>query len=143
MSDNNQSATVLAKDIMTAETYAVTGDQTVENIITDLIQKRISGAPIVDSENKVISIVSEADLMKFAAAGGLKRNLSDFLDKLASSENVFKVTEDDSLKDILKYFLINPVRRAIVVDSSNTLQGIISRRDILRSLVESPETVGH
>lgn len=127
--------TLTAQDIMTPNAYSVTTDQTIESIMKDLIDKKISGAPVVDKSKNVISVISEADLMKFAAAGGLKRTVSEFLDKLSSSEKVLKVEKKDLFKNIFKHFLLNPVRRVIVVDSSDKLQGIISRRDILKAFL--------
>ena len=134
-SDKKSIANMTAKEIMTAEAWAVTPDMTVQAIMQELINKKFSGAPVVDSMKKCISVVSEVDLMKFAAAGGIKKQLSDFMDKLVSADNVLKVEKNDPFKEIFKHFLLNPVRRVIVVDSSNKVQGIISRRDILKAFL--------
>lgn len=137
--DKKGVALLTAKDIMTADTYSVTQDLTVQAVMKELIDRQISGAPIIDSMKNCISVVSEVDLMKFAAAGGIKRKIGEFMDKLVSPDKVLKVQKQDVFKDIFKHFLLNPVRRVIVVDSNNKVQGIISRRDILRAFLAVEE----
>ena len=123
------------EDIMTAQAYSVTTDMTVKEVISELIDRKISGAAVVDNMKTVISVISEVDLMKFAAGGGVGRKIGEFMDKLVSPEKILKVQKKDSFKDIFKHFLLNPVRRVIVVDSADKIQGIISRRDILKAFL--------
>ena len=136
-SDSPGVTNLIAENIMTAQTFSVTTDMTVESVIRELIDRKISGAPVVDSTRTVISVISEVDLMKFAAAGGVKRQVGEFMDKLVSQDKILKVEKKDSFKEIFKHFLLNPVRRVIVVDSADKIQGIISRRDILRAFLDA------
>jgi len=54
---------VIVKDIMTKNVITVAKDDTVENVIKLLLEKKISGVPVVDESNKVVGIVSETDLI--------------------------------------------------------------------------------
>lgn len=55
---------VKAKDIMTKEVITVSPDTTVEELGRLLIEKGISGAPVIDSNGRLFGIVTENDLIK-------------------------------------------------------------------------------
>ena len=54
---------VQAKDIMTKEVLTVKEDMTVEEVAKFLIEHRISGTPVVDENDRLKGIVTEADLI--------------------------------------------------------------------------------
>src|SRR5690242_21941343 len=51
------------KDVMTAEVVAVRRDTTFKELAAALRQHRISAFPVVDDHQKVIGVVSEADML--------------------------------------------------------------------------------
>jgi len=55
---------VKAKDIMNTNVISVSPDTTVEELGRMFIDKGISGAPVIDSDNKLCGIVTENDLIK-------------------------------------------------------------------------------
>src|SRR5687767_7191367 len=103
------------ESLMTRKVFYATLDMTVREIIKSLLSNQISGMPVVDSLHKVISVVSQSDLLQFAAVGGLNRKLVDFADKLPSASDVVFVHKNDSFVEVFKKFLTHPVRRVIVV----------------------------
>ena len=127
-------------DIMTPDPYSLNLSQTLRNIITTFIEKKISGAPVVEKGSlKVISVVSESDLMRFAALGSLDQPLSDFSEKLVSSGQLVTVQANDSFAEVFKRFLTKPVRRVLVVDKHMNLVGIVSRRNMIAAFLKSEE----
>ena len=52
------------KDVMTSAVVTVGPDIRVEDVAQLLLDKRISGAPVVDAYQNVIGIVSEGDLIR-------------------------------------------------------------------------------
>jgi len=54
---------VQAKDIMTRKVLTVKEDMTVEEVAKFLIEHRISGTPVVDENDRLKGIVTEADLI--------------------------------------------------------------------------------
>lgn len=122
------------KDIMTAPVRTLSMDMTVRKAIEFLVNNEISGAPLVDNKTgKPITVCSEADLMKFAAMDGLDKYVVEFLDKLPTQ--LFKVKPNDTFAEVFKAFLTRPVRRVLVVDDQGKLQGVVSRRDIIKSFL--------
>ena len=54
---------IQAKDIMTKKVLTVKEDMTVKEVAKLLVERRISGAPVVDKSGKLKGIVTEADLI--------------------------------------------------------------------------------
>lgn len=116
----------------------VTLNDTLRTIITAFIEKKISGAPVVEKNSlKVISVVSESDLMRFAALGGLEQPLSDFSGKLVPAGQLVTVQPDDPFSEVFKRFLTKPVRRVLVLDKDKNIVGIVSRRDMIAAFLKS------
>ena len=130
---------------MTSEVFSVSPEMTVRDAIGLITTKKISGAPVVDSMHKVISVISEGDLLKLAASGALEKTIASCLTKLPKTEKLMTLKKTDTFTDAYKMFLTHPVHRIVITDANGRLQGIVSRSNVLRLLVETksdtpPET---
>lgn len=130
---------ICVKDIMTSKVLKVLPEMTVKEAISLMVKNSISGAPVVDSNDKVMSVVSEGDLLKLATSAGLDKTIFQCLMKLTKTEQLLTAKKTDFFADVYKKFLTYPVHRIIVVDDMGRLEGIVSRSNILRVLVnETP-----
>lgn len=120
-----------AADIMTRNVTTVTEDMNVEDVLKILINKKITGLPVVDAKGKMVGIVSEYDLLKQLSS---KKRLSpsDFQGKMQFSKTVAAITEDTPLQEIVRQFVDARYRRLPVIDNKGVLLGIITRRDLMR-----------
>ncbi len=125
------------KDIMTEKVTMIQFNSTVREGIKLLVNQKISGAPVVEVGNTLLTVISEFDFAKFAAKGGMDSPISDYLKELPSTKNVVTVNKKDSFRDLFKKFLLNPVRRVIVVNDYLTIEGVVARRDILKAFIEA------
>ena len=57
-------ARIKIKDVMTKKPITVLEDHTVEEAAEVLMQKRISGMPVVDAQGQVVGVISQQDLFK-------------------------------------------------------------------------------
>jgi predicted transcriptional regulator len=132
-------ASLKIRDIMTHAPIAVIYSDKIRAIMTLFIDKQISGAPVIEpATGKVLSVVSEADLMKFAAlTHNLDEPLLTFKAKLPATEDLITVESEDPFSEVYKRFITKPVRRVIVIDKSKHLIGIVARRDILKAFLQS------
>jgi predicted transcriptional regulator len=128
-----------AETIMIKDVHTILASLTVREAITLLLKEKISGLPVVDTAGKPISVVSQTDLMKFAATGSMEKPISALLDKLVTADKLIVVLKNDTFKEIFKQFLIKPVRRVLVVDNGGKLHGIISRSTILQAFMDTAE----
>lgn len=96
-----------------------------------LIDHEISGAPVVDSNGKMIGIFTERDCMRVALQvefygmpGGIVRDVMTI--------DIKSVTPDESILNVAEMFIEGSFNRYPVVDNGR-LVGQISRRDVMRA----------
>ncbi len=114
---------MLAKDIMTKKVITVDAETPVQELAQRLLQKAVSGMPVVDNRGKILGVVSEADLL--AKKGRLARDIM--------SEKIFTVGENASVEDIAALMTAEKIKRVLVVGEKE-LAGIVSRADIVRAI---------
>lgn len=131
---------LLVENIMTAQVHFVTPQMSVREAILLLTTNRISGAPVCDVAQKVMSVVSEGDLLKLAASVGMEGKIASALDRLPKFDNLVTAKRNETFTDVYKKFLTKSIHRIIVVDGNGKLQGIVSRSNVLRVLVDSGKT---
>ncbi len=159
---------ILVRDAMERNVVKFKDVDTISYVAEVLRAKKISGAPIIDENDKVIGIVSERDIMKLIEVHSPNINLilpAPFdiielpvrmrleLDELAEgvakaasvligeimTKEVYTVTENVSISDAAKLMDKHDINRLPVVDENDILTGIITRGDIIGALVEKNE----
>ncbi len=146
-----------ARDIMTRDVVTVGPDVTVAEIARVLLQRHISGVPVIE-DGKVVGIVSEGDLIHRQEIGTEKRRGSWWLRLCAGERSpvdfikshgvaardvmthqVVTVTEDAPLDEIADLFEEHHIKRVPVVRNGK-LVGIISRANLLQALASAPRS---
>jgi CBS domain-containing protein len=97
-----------------------------------LLEKHVTGAPVVDGENRVVGILTEKDCLNLLAAGSdadLPRGtVADFM-----TTEVQTIPPSMDVYFCAGLFMNTTVRRFPVVDEGK-LVGAITRFDILRAI---------
>ncbi len=101
------------------------------------IKKGISGAPVVDNMNRVLSVIGEGLVLRLAATEGLDATVARCLPKMPSAKQLIMVQPDDTFSNAYKLFMKNNIHRLPVIDSNGKLMGMISRGTILRIFIEA------
>ena len=121
-------------DIMATRLVTFPPDMNIHEAIRILLEKRISGAPVVDADGALVGVLSKKDCLKivFSARyhddwGGPVR------DFMSAPVETLDATLD--LVSAAQYFLRSEFRRFPVLRDGK-LVGQVSRYDILRSLTE-------
>lgn len=122
-------------DVMTETVHAVNPSMTLREVVELFLTKGISGAPIVDFSGKVISVISQTDLIQFIAVDGMIRTVKEYMARLPKESEVISVRRADQFKDVFKEFLTKPVRRIIVIDNNGKLQGVVSKSNLLKAFL--------
>lgn len=141
-----------AHDIMTRDVMTVKPETPVHDVAALMVEKHISGVPVVGENGVVIGMVSQSDLLHrsevgtepkrkwwfraFADANALAR---DFVkthghkayDVMARS--VVSVREDAELRDVADILDKHRIKRVPVVKDGH-LVGIVTRGDLVRAL---------
>jgi CBS domain-containing protein len=148
---------MLAKTIMTKDVIAVRPEEKVEKVVSILVDNKISGVPVVDEHRHVVGIITEKDLM--IKASELKvpfyvtlfdsiiflenpmrfnntiKKYTAALVKEAMTSKVISVEEDTPVSEIVDIMQKRKINRVPVLRHGKLI-GIITRNDILKSMVE-------
>ena len=127
-----------ASDIMTRPVISAKENASARDVALQLMTGLFSGMPVTNDEGKLVGIVTELDLLKAVQDG---KELVRTTARDIMTPDAVTAREDATVEEfiaIMKEF--NIIRLPIVKDGK--LVGIVSRSDILRSLIE-PEFVTH
>lgn len=116
-----------------AKLITFTPDQSINEIIDIIIEKRISGAPVLDANRKLVGIISERDCLRIIvdqAYHNLPHNAPKVSDYM--TRQVKTLSPESDVVAAATEFLSTPIRRLPVVENG-VLIGQISRIDILRA----------
>ncbi len=140
-----------AQDIMTRDVATVSPDTPVRDIAALMMEKHISGAPVL-TDGRIVGMISESDLLHRAEVGTERKHKWWFRifadsDALAReyakahglkahdimSRYVVSVRDDAELRDVADILDSRRIKRVPVVREGR-LVGIITRGDLVRAL---------
>ena len=123
---------VTVRDYMSAALITFTPDMDILAAINQLIEKRISGAPVVDRQGNLVGVLSEKDCLRVALHASYHGESTGTVAEYMHGE-VKTVDAEANIADVAAMFLRDDYRRYPVIQD-NRLVGQISRRDVLRAL---------
>ncbi len=121
------------RDYMTQKLITFSPDQSVEDVIEDLIRYKISGGPVVNEKNELVGIISEGDCIRHVSESRY-HNLPSENRKVEQhmAKNVETIDGDMNIFDAANKFL-NDRRRRFPIVENGVLVGQISQKDILKA----------
>lgn len=133
--------------VMTSDVVTVPSDASFKEVITTLANHRISGVPVVDAQRHVIGVVTEADLLRRAAAaqgarpGRDQRTMLErseaFTAGEAMSSPAVTTTAGTTVTEAARSICRHGFKRLPVVDPDGWPVGIVSRADLLSVFLRS------
>jgi len=141
-----------ARDIMSVKVVTVGPSTSVRDIAALMVEKGVSGLPVVDDNEKLLGMISEGDLLRrkeihtekrrgrwASFFAGIDKQAREFTkshglraDDIMTRE-VIHVSEGAPLADVVELMERHKVKRLPVL-ANNKLVGIVSRMDVLRAL---------
>lgn len=150
-------ADLTAKEIMNKKVITIKKDASINELSELLVNNKISGVPVLDENGNLAGIVSEGDIIVqnsdlhfpryfklldaiiyLESLNKFKRSLQKHLATKVEDIMTVKVKtagEDTPINEIADIMLDSRVNRLPVMDKNNKLVGIITRADILKSIV--------
>ena len=141
-----------AHQIMTRQVITIAADAPIVDAANTMLDKHISGLPVVDQAGKLVGIVSQGDFIRRAEIGtqrkrgrwlkflvGPGRAASDFVHERGRkvgeimTPDPCTVTEDATLEDIVELMERNNVKRLPVM-RGDRLVGIVTRSNLLQAV---------
>jgi len=125
-----------ARDVMNKRVTAATLRAIGRDLALQLLSGMYSGLPVVDTNNHVLGVVTEFDLLKAVQDG---KDLQTVKAEEIMGHPAVSVEEDDSIESVIDKMTAHHIIRVPVVRNGK-LVGVISRADILSRMIE-PEFV--
>ena len=119
---------MIARDIMTRKVCTIHPEASAQEVAQLLDSHRISGAPVVDADGKLIGIITEADIISKVNRDGLY--VADIM-----SHEVLVVNEETPVSEIAMLLTERKIKRVPVVEDGK-LVGIVSRADIVHAVAQ-------
>ena len=144
---------LMVKDIMRHSVACVTPDDSLKDVANRMFRDRLSALAVVDSENVLVGVISDRDLIK-AALPDYKSLISNLnysmevepFEELLKNEEKIKVsqlyrtdyekaTPNTRIVEIAAMMIFKDVRRVFVVSDDEKLLGVLLRKDIVNMVI--------
>lgn len=117
------------RDVMTADVRTLREATPVEDALDLLITHHISGAPVVDDRGRLVGVITEADLLKLFWEHQA-RTVGEVMTRNPESFHV-----DAPLSEVVDCLMTHHFRRVLIRDQDNVCVGLISRSDLMPSIL--------
>ncbi|MEW6107823.1 MAG: CBS domain-containing protein [Nitrospirota bacterium] len=137
------------RDAMTRDVISVSKFDDISRAVKLLAEKNISGLPVVDRENRVVGIISEADVVSMVGSRRAhtfkellrsvvghplpERKMGHIVGDIMTSPAI-SVYPDAEISEAVRLMDGRRIRRLPVVDKDQRLVGLISRSDIIKAM---------
>lgn len=122
--------------IMTPNLVTVRPDASIEEAIDALLREQISGLLVLDSDDRLVGVITEFALLAIA----YDRRVKNHTVSQHMTRELITVDINDPVNRVADLCIVHRVRRVPVVKEGRVV-GVIARRDVLRALVEDPMAV--
>lgn len=142
---------LFVRDVMTKNVLSISKYEKIMRVANILSEKNISGLPVVDNENKVLGIVTQADILSMVGVSRdhtfkdlLKYMLGESLPECRHGDYAgdimtspaLTISPDATIAEAVRIMTERRIRRLTVVDNKNILIGIVTRADILKAVIQ-------
>ena len=142
--------TVLVRELMTHPVQTVRTDSTLAAAAHIMVTNKVSGLPVVDNDNKIVGIITEADFLRALGVPSHHTNHSVWqtLENMFSHitelpepngvvadlmvTNVTTIDPQQTLHQVLDVMKKNKIKRVVVCDDARHVIGMITRSDLVR-----------
>ena len=134
-------------EIMQREVATVRQGSSLSDAAKLMTQKHVSGLPVVDVDDKLIGILTEADFLSALDIHGesavqdlfetiirrrrTRKHMGTIVDDIMTRDPV-RVGAEDTLQRALELMNKNGIKRLVITDDENRVQGVISRADLIK-----------
>jgi len=121
------------KDIMTKDVISVKRETPIYDAMEIMRKKDITGMPVIEEDMTLVGVITEKDVLRLFYANEEEKNetVGFFMTRPAVSYR-----ENENLRSVCDFMMINYFRRVPVVSKQGKLVGIISRPDIIDYILE-------
>jgi CBS-domain-containing membrane protein len=145
------------RDIMTTQIITLAPDMEIAHATSILLEKRINGAPVVDTQGRLVGILCQSDLIAqqkkfpipslFTILDGFipltyPKHLEKELRKIAATTvsqamtaDPVTITPETEIEEVAALMVDRKFHTLPVVDAAGALVGIVGKHDVLQTLI--------
>jgi CBS domain-containing protein len=151
---------VTAGEIMSSPVVTVRPETPVRQIVELMAQSRISGLPVVDDDQRVLGVVTEADLLekedrpfpepplvswhsrslRLERMLGRYRKATGTVARDVMTENLITAAEETNVQELAHLMLRHQINRILILREGR-LTGIVTRADVLKVFLRSDDSI--
>jgi len=134
------------KDVMTPDVVTVRQGTSLPAAADLMVAKKVSGLPVIDAEDRLVGILTEADFLSaMNLQGGILANaLETIVRKRRARKGMGTIVDDimtpapitirvnDTLETAVRRMDRNKVKRLVVTGDDQRVHGIVSRADLIK-----------
>jgi CBS domain-containing protein len=142
---------MLVRDVMTMDVITVSKYESVLKVADILSEKNISGLPVMDRHNRVVGIITQADILWVLGLGRdhtfkdvlkswlgeplPRRRMGDVVGDIMTYPAIF-IGPEATIAEAVRIMDDRKIRRLTVINDKNKLLGILTRADILKAVLK-------
>lgn len=122
-------------DYMVKKLITFTPDTPISEVIKTLVDKGITGAPVLNEKQEVVGLIDDKDCLNVLVGGVYYNRPPNDATVASYMSNVMRtISVHTDIVDVANIFLTTPYKRLLVMDDKGKLAGQISRRDVLKAI---------
>ncbi len=115
-----------AENGMILNPISIAPEKTVATALGMMAEFKIGGIPVVDTENRLVGIVTNRDLR-------FEKSMDKRIDEVMTKENLVTTRQNTNLESAAEILQQHKIEKLPVVDSDNRLIGLITYKDITKA----------
>ncbi|WP_214401418.1 CBS domain-containing protein [Pseudonocardia lacus] len=142
-------------DVMTRGVLTARAGTPVKELARIMVEHRVSALPVLDDDDRLIGVVSEADVIlkqghqiprrphwwePMEQRDAVRRAAGDTAGRLMSTAPV-SIATGSSIPQAARLMADHGVKRLPVVDAQDRVVGVVSRHDLLKAFVRSDDDI--
>ena len=151
---------VTAREIMSSPVVTARPETPVRQLVELMLRSRISGLPVVDDDQRVLGVVTEADLLekedrpfpeppiltwsgrslRLERMLGHYRKATGTVARDVMTEHLITAAEDTNVQELAHLMLRHQINRILILREGR-LAGIVTRADVLKVFLRSDESI--
>jgi CBS domain-containing protein len=128
-------------DVMSSPVVSVPPDAPLKDVASLLVERRINAVPVVDAGDRLLGIVSEADLLPLETGiGPAPGRVAAQTAREVMRRSVYTLTGDTDATAAARLMLRHRLKSVLVVAGERVV-GMVARRDLLRLIARSDHDI--
>jgi CBS domain-containing protein len=122
--------TLHASDVMVKDVITVTESMLLKDVARMFVEKKITGAPVVNANGELAGVISETDIIRKTTSIGAwsPSTVGQIMTKPAVT-----VAPDETLQRVCEMMYNRRIHRVVVAEGAQ-IKGILTSMDILRAI---------